>query len=252
MCTLTIIPLARERGARLAFNRDELKSRPTALAPQVRRFGLRSALLPIDPVSDGTWIGVNDAGLAAAVLNVNELGQQPQSRDPWTSRGVIVPALLRRGCVDAAFEQARTLRPEYFAPFRLVIVDRSRWGMIRSDGRLLRVHEPRPLDQPVFFTSSGLGDQLVEAPRRALFETAMGSGHDAVSGQVAFHRHRWTSAPHLSVLMNRPDAATVSITTIKLTPIRVTLRYQPLGPVVTDAHESSLVVEGGGVPCTKS
>jgi hypothetical protein len=62
VCTLTIVPLGGGR-TRLAFNRDEQRTRPAALPPQTRRYGGRTAVLPVDPVSDGTWIALSDVGL---------------------------------------------------------------------------------------------------------------------------------------------------------------------------------------------
>ena len=84
MCTVTIITVdsaaqcapdsgsaARGKGIRLACNRDELRTRPAALPPIIRTFGNRKAIMPVDPISNGTWIAVNDAGIAATLLNVN-------------------------------------------------------------------------------------------------------------------------------------------------------------------------------------
>src|SRR5262249_13957501 len=73
MCTVSIVALNEpgNRRLRLACNRDELRSRPAALPPLVRNCDERQAIMPIDPVSDGTWIAVNDAGIAATLLNVN-------------------------------------------------------------------------------------------------------------------------------------------------------------------------------------
>src|SRR5690348_7977222 len=78
VCTLTIIPLGKrvrsDRGAtpvsgiRLACNRDESRLRPPALPPELRQFGNRLAVLPIDPVSDGTWIAASDAGLVFVLM----------------------------------------------------------------------------------------------------------------------------------------------------------------------------------------
>jgi hypothetical protein len=61
------------------------------------------------------------------------------------------------------------------------------------------------------FTSSGLGDALVEGPRRRLFERLVLGAEDSwLDGQSRFHRHRWPGQPELSVWMERPDARTVS------------------------------------------
>ena len=66
MCTLTIFPLG-NGNHRLAFNRDEARSRAAATPPRRGYYGDREALLPIDPAGRGTWIAVNDAGLAMAL-----------------------------------------------------------------------------------------------------------------------------------------------------------------------------------------
>ena len=85
MCTLTILPLG-GASTRLAFNRDEQRTRPAALPPQVRQFGGRTALMPVDPVSDGTWLAVNDAGLVLALHNVNPPGgSAPLPLHTWSA-----------------------------------------------------------------------------------------------------------------------------------------------------------------------
>ena len=78
------------------------------------------------------------------------------------------------------------------------------------------------------FTSSGLGDHLVESPRRELFNEML--QNRSPSMQDAFHRHQWADRPHLSVCMSRPDARTVSHTRIHVTPQRATMLYMPDAP----------------------
>lgn len=83
MCTLTFIP--KPRGFLLAMNRDDRYSRPPAIAPDVYQSGSQQALYPVEPGS-GTWIAVNQAGLAFAILNWS----LPQG-DKLHSRGEIIP-----------------------------------------------------------------------------------------------------------------------------------------------------------------
>lgn len=239
MCTVTIVPLTddrvRRRGLRLACNRDESRLRPPAAPPVIRRIGDRGAILPVDPVSDGTWIGVNDAGLAATLLNVNPLTPQsaveeskpPQGRD---SRGSIVPAVLMCASVKEAVVVAGQLVPGRYSPFRLVVLDDRTVAEIRSDGVTLLVVTKSSADLPLFFTSSGLGDELVDGPRRALFAGMFTAATDFVGAQEEFHRHRWPDRPHLSVSMSRPDAHTVSHTVVDLEPSCVRLSYLPHAP----------------------
>lgn len=71
MCTVSIIPVDDSEAARvrLACNRDESRLRPPALPPQTRRFGRHLAILPVDPVSGGTWVAANEQGLVMTLMN---------------------------------------------------------------------------------------------------------------------------------------------------------------------------------------
>jgi hypothetical protein len=228
MCTVTILPL--EQGFRLACNRDELRVRPAALAPVLRTLGSRQALMPVDPVSGGTWIAVHDAGLAMTLLNVN-----PDQPDParWAgrrSRGLLIPGLLDAATVREAYPRALALDAAAFPPFRLVMIDRRQWAQVRSDGgRVIGERYAGP-SRPVMFTSSGLGDAVVEGPRRELFDQWFAAAGDPVERQDAFHRHRWADRPHLSVCMARPDARTVSLTTVQVAADAIRLTYHGAAP----------------------
>ncbi len=240
MCTVTVIPLIdhldRRTGLRLACNRDERRSRPRARPPTTRVFGERRAILPIDPVSDGTWIGVNDAGLAATLLNVNPLrrtgtGERADDRfNRRNSRGTLVPAVLCCENVAQAVSIACRFRPADFPPFRLVLLDDHRFAELRSDGATLSETVDTTSGGPMFFTSSGLGDDWVDAPRRALFEEIFTGTRRLDKVQAAFHRHVWPDRTHMSVCMSRSDAHTVSHTIVDLEPTRVTLSYLPHAP----------------------
>jgi hypothetical protein len=246
MCTLTIFQLGEDRF-RLAFNRDEARSRAPAALPRRRCFADRTALLPIDPVGRGTWIAVNDAGLALALLNVNPPDDEPVfgteysvpstqysaavlDRPRVRSRGTIIPALLRASGLREALQCTASLPIRDHAPFRLVLFGRGEMAELAWDGRRARRQHPMPLVGPVMFTSSGLGDELVEAPRRELFDAILRQPGDAVARQDTFHRHVWSDRPHLSVCMRREDAYTVSHTVISLDSSDAVLTYYPGSP----------------------
>ncbi|HMQ15576.1 MAG TPA: NRDE family protein [Phycisphaerae bacterium] len=229
MCTVTIIPV---RGSvRLACNRDELRSRPAALLPVARGYGARKAIMPIDPVSDGTWIAVNDSGIAATLLNVNVHPNAADTDGPQkSSRGVLIPRLMACATVVDAEKVSAKTDPRQHSPFRLVLVDDKDISQFWSDGYSLRYEREALGDQPHLFTSSGLGDALVERPRRELFEQMFATGGDWVSQQDAFHRHSWPDRRHLSVCMEREEARTVSHTLIEIEPGRVAVTYVPDAP----------------------
>jgi hypothetical protein len=252
MCTVTAIrsvadaadghpwsPSGRRRKAlvRIACNRDESRSRPPALPPQIRRFGDRRAILPIDPVSDGTWIAVNDVGLAATLLNVFETPGRSNrvgpAGVPLASRGTIVPGLMSCSTLDEAVLALRALDPSNFPPFRVVVLDEHRYVQARSNGTTVEEVAIGSLDASLMVTSSGLGDSVVFGPRNDLFNEMVCKSGDPPALQDEFHRHRWPDRPHLSVYMSRAEACTVSFSVVEIQPSRVALTYYPNGPCDT-------------------
>lgn len=224
MCTVSVVPGA--SGFRIVCNRDELRTRPAGLPPALHRTRAVTAVWPLDPKSGGTWIAANDAGLAFALLN----RRHPDGRwkpPPAVSRGTIIPRLSASISLNDAMDRALALGIGDMDPFTLVVVDGSSIGSLTStDGRVcLRT---APLRVPVFFTSSSLGDDLVQKPRSELFELLVRSNSTPLEGQAHFHRHRWPLRPEISVEMSRAEASTVSRTVVDVLPDRFSLRYTPV------------------------
>jgi Transport and Golgi organisation 2 len=245
MCTVTVVPT--RETVRLACNRDELRSRRVALPPRILHFGQRRAILPLDPASGGTWVAVNDAGLTMTVLNVNQEDSRKDTTDPPRSRGTIILHLLHCDTLVSALSRAAALDPTLCASFRLVIADHKELAEFRSDGRRVWVVCHTAIAEPLFFTSSGLGDHLVEEPRRHLFADLFSRPGDLIAWQEVFHRHHWPERPHLSVCMRREEARTVSHTVVSLGRDRVTLTYHPDAPdQLTEPVALSLDLRTGG------
>jgi uncharacterized protein with NRDE domain len=239
MCTVTLIPFRGdgEAALRIACNRDESRQRPAALLPQERTFGQCRALLPVDPASDGTWIAVNDAGLVMVLLNQNPGDARSSPVDSRLSRGTIIPSLLDCDNLQSAKRLARSLVAGAFAPFRLLLADRNESVEMTSVDDRLHIVERPLLDEPQLFTSSGLGDSLVEGPRRRLFHKWFPADAPPASDlknlaelQDGFQRHSWPDQQHLSVCMRRADACTVSYTVIELRSASATMTYFPQAP----------------------
>ena len=113
--------------------------------------------------------------------------------------------------------------------FRLVVVHGMVAAVLASDGRTVSV-ETLGVSRPLMLTSSSLGDDLVEGPRRSLFERLVVKNDGTwLRAQARFHTHQWPSRPHVSVRMERPDARTVSRTQIDVTSQGSELCYDPLG-----------------------
>ena len=221
MCTVSIVPFA--GGFRVACNRDELRTRPHALRPIIHRDMTTTSIWPVDPVSSGTWIGVNDAGLVLVLLNRSNRHTR-QTTSALQSRGTIIPRLIQQFTVQKVIEDALRLDPSRFAPFTLVAMDRERGLSIAMSAArtTLCSHD---LSRPHLFTSSSLGDDLAARVRGPLFATLVERSRDTLAGQAAFHRHRWFERPEISVRMARSEAATVSITTIDVRDRRIRMAY---------------------------
>jgi hypothetical protein len=234
VCTVTVVP--RPWGFRIVCNRDERYSRPPAEPPAVRRVGGRRTVWPLDPFSGGTWIGANDVGLVMVLLNRTPRQRMPvgdrSGRPAATrqrSRGVIIPSLLGLGCIASALHRTRGLSATEFEPFTLLMVQQSQLAVVRNTGDRVVVRSG-VLSRPLMFTSSSLGDHVVERPRRELFARLVAAAALTLRGQAAFHRHRWQDRPEISVCMARPDAATVSRTLVDVDTVRtaVELTHTPI------------------------
>ncbi len=237
MCTLTIVPWhpsgPQSPGVRIVCNRDESVLRPAARPPELRSLGQRQMLAPVDPVAEGTWIGVSAAPLAGILMNVYIAQAEPDvipleteipGRVP-ISRGTIIPRILAAADLPQALVLADKLEVARFEPFRLVLVDRERCAEIIWSAGQFGIGKPQVVDAPLFFTSSGLGDDVVAKPRRALFEEQFAPDQDWVNAQDAFHRHVWPGREFASVWMTRREARTQSITWLDIGSDSAEMRY---------------------------
>ena len=237
MCTVSAVPT--RDGFRVACNRDEQHSRPAASSPRRCNVGTRTALFPVDPVGGGTWIGVNDAGLTLALLNRNDKDHAQRHAGATRSRGIIIPSLLRHESIAEVLEAASTLDLAAYEPFHLCAITRTDVAFASSDGCELSTAW-RPFVRPMMFTSSGLGDALVAGPRSKLFDgLVLAHERSWVEGQARFHAHRWPERPHLSVVMWRVDARTVSRSLIDVSAGAIQFHYEPLAALQPLPHSLS-------------
>lgn len=234
MCTLTVVPRPDENskvlGYRLVFNRDEQLTRSTGTDPTIEEHGGIRAILPRDPDSGGTWIAVTEFGLAFAVLNVNPSEEGSGDSSKGKSRGLLIPPLLECVSVDSVARALPAVASEVIKPFRLVVTDGlelldalGQNGCVKS--------EIINLDKSIMKTSSGLGDDVVEPPRRKQFEFMFGDADaNLEEAQEAFHSFRFPDQDEISVDMKRLDACTVSSTVIDVTEHRIQMIHRKSAP----------------------
>ncbi|MBL6929124.1 MAG: NRDE family protein [Rhodospirillales bacterium] len=123
MCTLVIM---RRPGHAwpliIAANRDEMVGRPWL--PPARHWPDRAEVVAgLDETAGGTWLGVNDFGVVAAVLNRrNSLGP----RDGLRSRGELPLEALDHEDAASAAQALAHISPSAYRSFNLVIADAGR------------------------------------------------------------------------------------------------------------------------------
>jgi len=226
----------------MVASRDELRSRPRALPPrEVKLSSGGHAVFPVDPISvddmPGTWIAASDAGLVLTLLNGNPSPPVDlPPKDALQSRGTLIPNLIDQPDAHSAIKALISVAFDCFAPFRLIAVDSSIIIDAIWDRSELTVSHHRL--KPICFASSGLGDELVQV-RLPLFAQLCNNRQMSPEAQDEFHAHRWPDRPHLSVMMERDDARTVSVTSVDVDQSGVTLRYTDLFdavPIVTEHH----------------
>ncbi len=138
MCTVVILrrpdhdwPLV------LGANRDEMKDRPWT-GPARHWPDRPEVVAGIDEQAGGTWLGMNDDGLVACVLNrFGTLGSHPDYR----SRGELPLEILDHAEAEIAAEAFDNLNPEAYRPFNMVVGDYTTAWWIKNDGVTIQVEE---------------------------------------------------------------------------------------------------------------
>jgi len=114
----------------MAANRDEMLGRPW-VGPGRHWPEQPDVVGGLDTLGGGTWLGVNDAGVVAAVLNrAGSLGPAAGKR----SRGELPLLALRHGSARAAAHAVAGLDAALWRGFNLVVADRAGAFFLRGVG----------------------------------------------------------------------------------------------------------------------
>lgn len=131
MCTLLLLHRPSHRWPVLiAANRDEMRQRPSS--PPARHWPDRAHIVAgRDELAGGSWLGINDEGLVAAIMNrPGSLGPDAGKR----SRGELVLEALDHAEAAVAAEALGHLDPEAYRPFNLILADPLQVFWLRSEG----------------------------------------------------------------------------------------------------------------------
>ena len=182
MCTLVILrrpwhpwPLI------LAANRDEMVDRPWD-APGRHWPDRPEVIAGLDRTAGGSWLGINDHGVAAAILNRRaSLGPAPDKR----SRGELVLEALDHADAISAAEALAELNPGAYRSFNMVVADNRDAYWLRNLGTPeARVIEVRPISEGLsMLTADDLNDTASPriARHRPAFEAAAAPAPDDTS-----------------------------------------------------------------------
>jgi len=174
MCTLVLHrrpghpwPLA------IAANRDEMADRPW-LAPGRHWPDRPEVFAGLDQLAGGTWLGVNDHGVFASVLNRrNSLGPAPGLR----SRGELVLDALDHADAAEAMRALADIDARAWRGFNLVVADDRDAFWIRGSG-------PEGPARP----------HVAALPAGTTMLTAS-DANDAADPRIALHLPRWRAHP---------------------------------------------------------
>ena len=211
-------------GYELFFNRDESRRRGRALAPTVQAFGALRGLAPTDADAGGTWLGVNERGLALALLNAWDVRLDPRAP---RSRGLLVRDLLACATSEEALARLSAEDLAHYRGFTLLVLAPGAAPAVRHfEGEtLVAPGAERPL------ASSSLDGGRARSERRALFlRTAGDTGEPARAALARFHASHEPERGPWSPCMHRAEAATVSASEVRVTANDVALRYADGAP----------------------
>ncbi|WP_339667885.1 NRDE family protein [Dasania marina] len=202
------------------MNRDEARSRVEDGAIEAASSAQLNSWYPVDKESGGTWVGVNNAGIVAMLLN----RYQEQNPVASHSRGELVPAILATKNSKELTLLAAQLNWQNYAPCDVLVFDRHRWTHIcwNGQGYNLLNHD---YVTPLLRTSSSEDLDRTRQWRLHAFSRFLDLQSTGPEAVLNFHLSPCAHDPSIGVNMARPDRHTKSITQIQLSKGLVQARY---------------------------
>ncbi len=226
MCTVSIHHSAKE--VLVTFNRDELISRASEFPPIVHD-GPPRWVAPKDSERGGTWMGANEHGVIACLLNMYMPGESllPDPKHPLPTRGDIIPNLLQRGPAKTGIDWLfNVFDPARYPSFSVHVVwpeGSSRFIWRRNGG----IETETVKGEWYVYSSSGWDSQDVTQWREDRFAQWLREGALRKGTLPDFHLIQEAGHEDRSPLMRREWSSTRSITQVRLNyrDHRVEMRY---------------------------
>jgi len=227
VCTVSWIH--EEDGYQLLCNRDEKRIRAQAFGPEIlTREGVRF-VAPTDRTAGGTWIGANEHGITACLLN-GPLKSRDSVGRTYKSRGLLLPELLSAPSMAEARERVWNFDLSPIAPFSLAILEPDQHTTVIEWDGLDKVI--LPYGEPYMpLVSSSFEPEIVESRRREEFlRRRDAAGRLDATVLYTFHASHGKSPNAYSPCMHRSDAETVSFSWVKVTEAEIEFFYSPGAP----------------------
>jgi len=223
MCTASWI--RDQNGYQVLFNRDEKLTRKPALEPRLVVGNATRFLAPVDGDFGGTWIGTNEFGVSACLLNgTNLTGSEIQAAAPRCSRGLLLLDLIPLPSVAAICDRIKATDLSAFAPFTLATLELGNHAAIVEWDGSSKTLVLEDADR-FMLTSSSFDLEGVQLSRQREY------GHvQDREGLRAFHRSHGPARSAYSTCMHRTDAKTVSFSWIQVSRAKTDFFYTPGAP----------------------
>lgn len=219
--------VARNTPILVAANREERFDRPTQ-APKIQP-GTPRVMCGIDRQAGGTWLGVNQYGLFAAVANRRKSLVPTEPR----SRGLLCRELLGfRSAKEAAKHAAAELAKGIYAGANYVCADAQYAAVVHGGNRIEILELPPGLHLISNGNLNDPHDQRHEFVRRMLTLHTLDSAVTFLAVASRAFSRKADTLGRRGVIVNRPDFGTVSSTLVSL-PTKVqksVYQYAPGAP----------------------
>ena len=231
MCTVSYIP----SGSRfyITHSRDEKSSRLRALPPVKHVINGYTLLFPRDADAGGSWIGCNENGVVAVLLN-GAFTKHVHTPPYQKSRGLIFLDILASADPISSY---RLISLQEIEPFTIIIAGNNLLYECRWDGWQKHISQPDAA-QAHTWSSVTLYDQSTVEKREGWFSDWLQQhSFPTMQDVVFFHLTGGEGDSQSDLRMNRDgEMLTVSITSVASGADSLLMHY-------TDLHDSSSSIQ---------
>jgi len=242
VCTVTWVRHA--DGYELFCNRDERHERAEATPPETHERDGVCCVSPTDPDGGGTWISVNEHGLALCILNGYQASDDLVPAPHFTSRGLLVNELASAPSATAVLDAIARRDLTCFRSFDLLVLDTVDPPRVVSWNRAAQAQRNAEARVPLISCPVRTGDVRQSRTETLIRLVQENRGVDAALLQM-FHESRHPDGWVWSVSMHHDRAATRSLSRVRVTREEVTFTYTPGRPGETASLPSVTILRSG-------